>query len=537
MATLTLKSTPIEDDKVPAPSVTPGLATTTAQEETIAAGMVPFVRKDDAAWDATKNKFSTLYKEVEKLTFDPGDIEGVGIGIEYRLTDYDILLAEALGLLESCLRARDDYHAKLAKAFDTLYQFEDFITNDAVHAREVKGDGTIGIYTVQSALSRADVESIENKLASSQNALHYYKIAQSRFSDTEIRNTSAAEQLLAFAGTSANREPIVWDGGPATPPFEHAASATAQISYRALWIQYYFNQAQIENYSGIVAATEASLNGARARLNWDIQDIEFKRQRTQAARDLAEKRIEQAVAPGGAYNYAEQLKRARRRLARGFQEASQRLTAAALGLKTILGYKEPLPGLVASELLSRAVLDDAYQWCRNATSFLSYFSRREQSYTQTLSLRRMFGDNFLDQKSWTFPISESLFPKQRHVRLKGINAFVVIKEDLWQSIAGTATDSFSALVIQAPDTEADSFYRLSDDAGTKMTVSQKRVPPVRIGRILTRGAAPYQEIYGSNVLRNVSPMGTWSFRLDHTGDTSDIDDIVIDLEIVSRFKS
>jgi hypothetical protein len=121
MATLTLNSTPIEDDKVPAPSATPGLATTKAQEETIAAGIVPFVRKDDAAWDDTKSKFSALYKEVEKLTFDPSDIEGVGVGIEYRLTDYDILLAEALGLLEICLRARDDYHAKLVKAFDTLY--------------------------------------------------------------------------------------------------------------------------------------------------------------------------------------------------------------------------------------------------------------------------------------------------------------------------------------------------------------------------------------------------------------------------------
>jgi hypothetical protein len=166
----------------------------------------------------------------------------------------------------------------------------------------------------------------------------------------------------------------------------------------------------------------------------------------------------------------------------------------------------------------------------------------------------MFSERFLlGFPKWKFMVDEQLFPHQRHVRLRGLNAFVVYRPEASPYFGGE-NYNFSGFVIQAPN--AKSFYQLSDKADTKVIVDQLAIPPIRIGRILTRTAVPYQEIYGANVLRNVSPMGEWTIELAPPEPTKDnfkdfydyfkaayqvlskiIDDILIDLEVVGKFKA
>jgi hypothetical protein len=58
-------------------------------------------------------------------------------------------------------------------------------------------------------------------------------------------------------------------------------------------------------------AAFATLQGATAKRKWDQADIDFKRRRTQAARDIADQKVSLAITEGGAFNYAEQVNFAR----------------------------------------------------------------------------------------------------------------------------------------------------------------------------------------------------------------------------------
>jgi hypothetical protein len=496
----------------------------------LAAGTEPLER-EEASWANTRRNFEALYKVLADGAVKDDDIQGVGPGIALRFTDYDLLLDEAGALLERCLQARAEYQEKLSKAFNLLYEYEEFIEMDAIHSEEVKGDGAVGIYTVQAAASRAEVASLEDKLAAAQTARSIYEnIQEEHFSDKAADDIVGAEQLLAFANGS--REKITWNKGSPQFAYDAVLPPTELVVNRTIQIQRSYNYVQLSSAVSLVKSTISSLAGARAKLNWDVQDIEFKRRRTQAARAIAEKKIAQATLPGGAYNYAEQLSQLRRRVARDFVEAKQHLLAVSDGLKTIFGRSDTIPKLDVSGLFTSFTLDEAYRWATDASTYLRSTAKREQRFTQTLSLKSVMGNDFFRKAPpWIFAIDEKFFPNLRNVRLKGINAFAVgssgVERIFLQAKAGTSA-SFS---VQAPK---ESFYCWADAAGTKAAANQTDVPIVRIGKVGTRESFPYYEVYGANVLRNISPIGIWSLKLDYDGRAENLKDIVLDLELVAR---
>ena len=171
------------------------------QNQLFLAGIEPLTQPSDdevLSWNKTKTLFTKLYGDL--YTSIAAQSGPPTPSIDYRSTDYDILLTETITILERCLQIRSEFQDKLGRGFTLLLEYDDFIQNDAIHSKEIAGDGKVGIYTVQADVSRAEVESLECRLTSAAKIKEVYTdIVQRRFSPEPAKARFEAEQSLVYA--------------------------------------------------------------------------------------------------------------------------------------------------------------------------------------------------------------------------------------------------------------------------------------------------------------------------------------------------
>lgn len=431
----------------------------------------------------------------------------------------------------------------MAKLASLALEISDFFANDAIHQDEIRA----GIYTTPYEVSAADERSQLLKKSGSDNFLFYNNtLVNSYYSVDAINAAINRSTVLSWLSFLPNYQlPYVGSAlvqsfnGVAKTASDHAIDATSNLALRSANVEVYGLLAQAALQSSASAAFQASYQGAQAKRMWDEADIDFKRRRTQAARDNADEKVRLTCKPGGAYNYAEQIDSLVTRMMRDLSDALSRLVAASQGLKTIYGQDVQLPGSIVGVLGSKAddwnaitVLDDALNWVRNAIAFLVAFTQRDQQYTLTVSLRQTLPKHPWPHENqdwhsgeesgtWKFTISEDLFPGQTYVRLRGV------------SILSRGTDGVWKGSIRPP---VNSFYRHSADS--TVAVDQSQVQTALVGRIRPRSPDLNADVIGKTSLRNVAPFGEWTltFADKSTQDESrgDLDDIEIDLDFAVR---
>ena len=249
---------------------------------------------------------------------------------------------------------------------------------------------------------------------------------------------------------------------------------------------------------------------------------------------------------------------------RDFREAIACLIPAYVGLVNIYGYDEnPLPNPYAEQLPfnykdqilpsvgSTQFFDDCLIWIRDAIRWMVQFQQTEQNYVLPLSIKALVGnqqswDQGLKLGKWRFEIPNNFtfsppqdiqgddrevedsfntdfFGGQRHVRLRGISAFIE---------TNNSSDVFR-LFVKIPS--ASICKHISENT---RVLDQTKVPPCYIARTANRSNVREPDIVGISALHNVSPFGVWELRLSKLTISGtpieEIRDVQIDLHIAMR---
>jgi len=165
-------------------------------------------------------------------------------------------------------------------------------------------------------------------------------------------------------------------------------------------------------------------------------------------------------------------------------------------------------------------------------SWLVCFSQLDQNYVLPVSVRQFMKEDEWEAGrkigEWRFEVPESLFPEQRHVRLRGISAVVVMKRVDEDDRQGVWLASISA--------PKESFCRHL--SGDMVNLNQSQLPICRIGRISTREGTQEADITGAIALHNASPFGKWSIKLNSYSTTRverhELRDLNLDLHLSVR---
>jgi len=194
----------------------------------------------------------------------------------------------------------------------------------------------------------------------------------------------------------------------------------------------------------------------------------------------------------------------------------------------------------------------------------------EQTYTKSVSLRSLlkqevlqfaFGEvgdsgnevyaDMLKKGIFSFDISESLFPDQKHVRIRGINLYVSLNAYKKKQANIELMNGSIAAEITPPVSSQYTLLGLTTDGltydiNTFGTVRQVnyglpfyRIPTAHVGKIGTKGFIRPPETAGSNVFYNVSPFGRWTITFPQIvhGNLNDlfyVDDVYVDLLVAVR---
>jgi hypothetical protein len=331
-----------------------------------------------------------------------------------------------------------------------------------------------------------------------------------------------------FAG---NELDFIWNG-TTNKASEFMRNAAFKQGFWAFYNQLDFLQVQRLGFAIEQFVGEQRRLAFESKATWDLKDIDFKRRRTQVARDLADYKVKLSTDPGGPFNYVEQSASRRLLFSRDFRDALARLMAAESGLQKIYAYVVPLPARIQKLVSDQAndpntgLLDECVGWVRDAIAWLIRFSDTDEAYTLAVSLREQSDKDAwtkgLQSGSWTFDINDSLLPRQAHVRLRGVSAFV----------EGVAQEGVWSLRVDAPRTSS---YTYLD--GHRINVNQT-VPIVRLGRVGRRRDSPTYDVGGRVSLYNLSPFGAWTVSISPVSTSGealkDLKNLVIDLDLAVR---
>ncbi|MGO6859800.1 hypothetical protein ACCS99_20025 [Rhizobium ruizarguesonis] len=442
----------------------------------------------------------------------------------------DVLLNQASDILDRALSEYLAFADYSAKAASLGLEVKNFFDNDIIHNNEIAA----GIYTIPYEMSLAEEKALSEKADAAKKYKDRLAVSWALQYDEESLNKSLlASQIISQMPYLVTRTspPLggyvsVTVGSASGVAPDLIAQAVKDSVGRSLALDRTTQINQTDLALGIVNETNARLVGATAKRKWDFADIDFQKSRTQQARNNAEQKVKLAVTPGGAFNYAEQAKASRDRFVRDLHDGIVRLKACEYGLKVIFDYDNPAP----ASLLARdegvhliQLLNDFVAWTRESVRYVAAFNLTDQGYTLTVSIKQLIGASAwadgLKSGQWTFLFGDNLVPDQYAVRLTGINMFV-------RPSSGTWTGN---LLVPAK-----SYYNRA--AGKPQVIDQDKVPKVRLGRIGSRQSERYQEIYGTMLLRNLSPMGIWNVNISSESTygepLSAIEDIEVDFDLM-----
>lgn len=463
------------------------------------------------------------------------DLSSVSVAPVGRLSFFhtESMLDQAAQLFERGITARADWQEKGIKALLLRLELEEFARLDEIHRRET----TAGFYTLQYLESFADLEAEQATAGGSQDGLFYIgQLLSSYYSTDEINKQSGFAQLAAWIsayptfqkGFEGDLADFKWNNDTKKKP-DHLHDAATGQSFHSLFAHQLTLLLQNAAYQRMLEVSQRKIRGKQARADWERTDMTFRRDRTQVARDLNDIKYKAATDAGGILNYAEKMRPIKERFNQDFSEAKARMEVAQLGLKLLYGYPDsdltlPLPS-------SPQYFDDSLMWVRKAIHFMVRFAQTDQNYVLAISLKGLSTNDAWTKHiiagAWDFDIPEQLFPDQRHVRLRGISAFVVgdsAKGNIWTA---AITPPRNSTCRHMPN----SVFPL----GHEVKLDQTKIPPCRLGRIETRDSTRPPDVVGISALHNVSPFGTWHISLSPVSSTGtptkSLADVQIDLHL------
>jgi hypothetical protein len=365
------------------------------------------------------------------------------VGSEYRYHQVEPLLSQCSTLLDRCLASRSEWQALGEKSFAQWLELVQFGELDGIHKEET----AYGYYFT--AWSDAAREAYAQAC-------------------TSLAQNGSSEALSRLLKPTTNKP-----AGPDNLPSNQLAEF-----------------AEMSSVAGESDAAELRYIAARARAEFENSNIDFRRRRTESARRANATKALAFTETGGPYNYEERRTAVQERFLADLKGAQDRLAAIRVGMKTIYGYDLPIatqPDVFNSTLIS----------VRNALDWLARFSALDQNYVLPVSIKCLVGSSWAKglrsdgrAGSWEFVMPETLFPKQAHVRLRGVSAAV--------DIANTR-DIFQ-LALRVPENARVSFLD-----GSQRSIPQD-VPITRICRIQGRGSPTPPDVMGVLSLHNVSPI-------------------------------
>ena len=242
---------------------------------------------------------------------------------------------------------------------------------------------------------------------------------------------------------------------------------------------------------------------ADARATYDQADIGFRRRRTEAARRIMAMKSIAYTEDDGPFNYRARMLPIKLRFEADFDNAMTRLSALRAGLSEIYHYDLDLKQ-------SDTPFDDTLLAVRDAMEWLVRFSGQEQNYILPISIKAVVKEGWNaglypteTGGAWNFLIDSSLFPNQKHVRLRGLSATVVADNP----------DAIFQATIQVPQKASITYL----DNTKFEPLDQKSVPVIRIGRIQQLNSIRAPDVVGTLSLHNVSPIcyddGRWRLAI------------------------
>jgi hypothetical protein len=244
-----------------------------------------------------------------------------------------------------------------------------------------------------------------------------------------------------------------------------------------------------------------------------------------------------------ALDFAGRAVRLTGRIQRDFEDAYDRMSTAAKGLKLLYGYESGIPSLSpASTTPTTLPIDVCVLWVREAIKFLLVFAQLDQAFSVTLSLKDILGTGKWDEvkrsspRRVTFAVPRETFASHTFCRLRGISAFV----------HGPSLDSGPwGAVIRLPD-NALSIQGI-DNSGQQVNipVPQQDLSDCYLTRIETRSSPRAPDVAGLISLLNASPIAgtgeSWHVTIvPPAGDTSlfqELSDLAIELNLIGRPKA
>jgi hypothetical protein len=426
------------------------------------------------------------------------------------------LLGSAAILVDRGLRDRHDWQEKAALRFTVASEILEYRLLDMVHQQETAA----GFYTVPAIEAQA-MSQAENELVIGNSTISNYFdwLLKTLYTNEKLNEQSGAYQLMAWLAHLAayqfpNGGELLqhrWNGNPNTSPV-FMRDAAFLTSWHAFNTQILGFMAQRRNHGMLYTSANERSAGLSSRSNWERMDVNFKRSRTEAARRIADLKARAFTEKGGELNYSEQMEPIADRFNRDFRDALARVFVAIQGMIDIYGYDVPLPAQLMAVRDGKKhdnLHDSAVVWLRDAVAWLTAFSYADQNYTLPVSLRgSMTKDTWSEGRKagkWDFDINEERFPTQRHVRLRGVSAFVVFDQGTsdWER-----DSSIWNVVIRAPQTAT--YHHLSNKT---VTVNQSYLPPARLGRVALRSAIQPADITAVSAFHNASPIGRWQLAI------------------------
>jgi hypothetical protein len=309
--------------------------------------------------------------------------EEVTSDTEYRYLQVEPLLDQAAAILDRCIsdRAQRDLYA--VEAFKNRLELDQFFQLETIHDDEIKA----GVYTLPFVRAKLDGDA-ERQLS------YWYNLAAMEL-DRIITNNgqtfrkqvdgrALAAWLAAYPlkqdGLKGDDANYGWNGVVKTKPLhlQDASNAESVEEVNNFLLDIY---SQYKTLHGTSEASDARSNSYSEQADWSLKDIDFRRRRTQVARDAAEEKVFQTSVDGGALNYGQKIGALEDRINYDYREAFARLLAVNQGLRLLYGFEDAFP---ESKNFDAIVL-----WVRRALNWIIRFTRNEQNYILPLSLRQL----------------------------------------------------------------------------------------------------------------------------------------------------
>lgn len=296
---------------------------------------------------------------------------------------------------------------------------------------------------------------------------------------------------------------------------------------------------------GATTAAQHTLESKKIAADWDNQDVDFRRRRTQLALDTNAFRKSAQSGSDGPHNYVRELNMLRSTFISRLADLCARAQTIVDGLTlywSAEGVSVPPPPATWDDA-NGPYLDAFAQWLIGLERVTQSLALTETSSVATFSLSRLVGDTgwkaALAAASPTKPLSVSFvvpaasFGSMHSVRVRGLSASAVGPSDADAGVwSATATLPTQAVVVT--------------EQNVKKQVNQP-LPATTLGRIQTRQSGRPPDVVGMALWRNASPcsdettgspQAAWTVEVDYLSSNgmavSKLKDLQLDIVIAAR---